>query len=147
MAGSKSDFLEAAILNHILGGSTGGEAYTAPANVFIALFTDSNTAAQRDAGTVTEVSTSGTGYGRVSVANTTAQWAHVTAAATNTKTNANAINFNAATTSWGTITAFGIYDATTAGNLLFWGDLSASKLVGAGDTVSFAAGAITVTED
>lgn len=147
MAGSKSDYLEAAVLNHLLGGNTGGETYTPPATVYVALFTDTNTAAQRDAGTVTEVSTSGTGYGRVSVANTTAQWAHVTASATNTKTNANAINFNAATSSWGTITAFGIYDAGTAGNLLFWGDLSASKAVGSGDTVSFAAGAITITED
>lgn len=46
------------------------------------------------------------------------------------------------------ITEVAIYDtlAKTTGNMLYYGPLSVPKTVGAGDTVSFAASALTVTE-
>jgi hypothetical protein len=44
-----------------------------------------------------------------------------------------------------TVTHIGIHDASSSGNLLFHGALAASKAVAAGDTVQFAAGAITIT--
>ena len=47
---------------------------------------------------------------------------------------------------WGTVTHFGIFDAATSGNLLYWGALSASKAVGNTDTLTFAIGSIVVTE-
>jgi hypothetical protein len=40
-----------------------------------------------------------------------------------------------------------LFDAATAGNLLFWGTLSTSKAVAIDDTPSFGAGALTITED
>lgn len=45
-----------------------------------------------------------------------------------------------------TVSAVGIFDAATAGNLLYWVAITA-KTFDAGDSASFAASAITVTED
>jgi hypothetical protein len=45
------------------------------------------------------------------------------------------------------VVALGIFDASTSGNLLAWADLTTSKLVGNGDTPSFAAGDLDVTLD
>lgn len=59
-----------------------------------------------------------------------------------------AITFPAPTASWGTITHMGIYDASTAGNLLYWAALATSKTVNNGDAApSFAISALTVAED
>lgn len=133
MAGSKSDYLENAILDLILGGT----ALSAPATVYVALFT----AAPSDSGGGTEVS--GGSYVRKSVTNNSTNWP---AASGGSKSNGTAITFATATASWGTVVAFGIFDASSGGNLLYWADLTASKTVGSGDTASFAVGALTVTE-
>lgn len=55
------------------------------------------------------------------------------------------ITFPEATGSWGTIAYFALYDASTSGNLLAFGALGTSKLIGSGDTPDFAAGAFTAT--
>lgn len=140
MAGSFSDYLELELLDHVLGGAD----YTRPATVYVALFTDSNTATQRDAGTVTEVA--GNNYARVSVTNNSTNFP-AASGTTATKSNGTAITFPQASGSWGTVTAFGIYDASSSGNLLMWGDLTTSKAIGSGDTPSFAASGITITLD
>jgi hypothetical protein len=70
--------------------------------------------------------------------------ANSTAGATS---NSNAITFPQASGTWGTVVALGIFDASTSGNLLAWADLTTSKLVGNGDTPSFAAGDLDVTLD
>ena len=44
-----------------------------------------------------------------------------------------------------TVTHIGIWDHESAGNLLFYTDVAASKTVASGDTISVAAGAVTVT--
>jgi len=44
-----------------------------------------------------------------------------------------------------TVTHIGIWDHASAGNLLFYTDVTASKTVASGDTISVAAGAVTVT--
>lgn len=54
------------------------------------------------------------------------------------------VTFATATGSWGTITHLGIEDASTAGNMLFFGPLTASKVVGSGDTFSLPANNLTV---
>lgn len=46
-----------------------------------------------------------------------------------------------------TITHFGIYDAATSGNMLYSGALSPNKTLSAGDVLSFAVGAITLSFD
>lgn len=134
MAGSKSDFLENELLDHVLGNA----AYTAPATVYIALYT----AAPTDAGGGTEVT--GGSYARVAVTNNATNWP---AASGGAKSNGTAVTFPTATANWGTVVAFGILDAASAGNLLYWADLTTSKAVNNGDTASFAVGDIDVTED
>ncbi len=105
----------------------------------VALFT----ATPSDTGGGTEVS--GNAYARVAVTNNATNWP---AASAGSKANGAAITFPQATPAgWGVVTQFGIFDASTAGNLLAWGDLTASKTVDALDTVSFAIGALTITLD
>src|SRR3989304_3200100 len=125
MAGSKADFLENELLDHVLGNA----AYSAPATVYIALYT----AAPTDAGGGTEVS--GGSYARAAVTNNATNFP---AASGGAKANGTEIAFATATADWGTVVAFGIFDALTVGNLLYWGDLTASKAVSSGDTAKFA---------
>lgn len=142
MSGSKSDYLEAVILNGFLGGT----AIVVPSSVYIAL----SLAAYADSATgtaMTEVSFSSTGYTRVAVGNNTTNWPAATGTNPTTKTSGAAFTFPTATGSWGTILAFYICDAASGGNVLYGADLSASKTVNTGDTATFAQGQITVTED
>ena len=130
----KSDFLELEILDHVLGNA----AYTAPATVYVALFT----AAPTDAGGGTEVT--GGSYARAAVTNNATNFP---AAAAGAKSNGTEIAFAAATASWGTVVAFGVFDALTVGNLLYWGLVTPNKAVGNGDTAKFAIGDLDFTED
>jgi len=123
-----SNYLENKILDHSLRGTN----YPTPGtSVYVALFTDATS--QNDANGGTEVSTSGTAYVRQQVS----AWAAPTSGSTS---NSNTINFPTATGQWGNIRYVGIMDAATGGNLLFWGQLTADKDVGVGDTFSIAAG-------
>jgi len=134
MAGSKSDYLENAILDHVLGGSD----YSRPGTVYVALYT----VAPTDAGGGTEVT--GGSYARVAVTNNAINFP---AASSGSKHNGTAVTFAQATANWGTVVAFAILDALTGGNFLYWGDLTASKSVENGDTAEFAVSGITITED
>lgn len=134
MAGSKSDYLENKILDLIWG----NQAFSPPSTIYVALFT----AAPNDAGGGTEVS--GGSYARAAVQNNATNFP---AASGGVKSNGTAINFPQATASWGTVVAVGFFDAATGGNLLAWADLTTSKAVGAGDTISFPIGGITITEE
>jgi hypothetical protein len=130
MAGSKSNFLENRILDCFLRNQAAGQAAT----VYVGLFT---AITDGEVPTVTEVS--GNGYARQSVA--------FDAASGGATQNTSAITFPTATPgSWGTIVGAGIYDAVSGGNLLYWFDLDASKVVNASDVFQFAAGAIDITE-
>ena len=55
------------------------------------------------------------------------------------------ITWPEATGSWGTLTYWGIYDASTSGNLLAFGALDSSQAVGSGDQIKFGIGDLTVT--
>ena len=134
MAGSKSDFLEDEILDHVLGNA----AYSAPSTVYIALYT----ADPSDSGGGTEVT--GGSYVRLSVTNDATSWP---AASGGAKSNGIALTFITATASWGTVTAFGIFDAVTTGNLLYCAELTTNKSIDDGDTGEFAVGDLDVTED
>ena len=131
-------------------GITGASAAagTGPTSLYVGLLT----AAPSDAGGGTEVS--GGSYARVTVASSLANWAGtqsagstVASSGTGGQTSNNAaIAFPAPTANWGLITHFGIYDASTAGNLLIWGALAVSKTVNNGDAApQFNAAALTVT--
>ena len=58
-----------------------------------------------------------------------------------------AIEFDAATGSWGTISHIGIFDAASSGNLIAHSSLSASKAIGTGDVFRIPAGDIDITLD
>lgn len=133
---SLSNYLEDAIINHILRGTP----YTAPANVYVALFT----AAPSDTGGGTECT--GGSYARAAVATGIGTW-NATGGTDGTTENTEAISFATPTASWGTVTSFGVFDAVTGGNLLFYATLTVAKTINSGDTVSFAAGALSLQID
>lgn len=135
MAG-KSDWLENKVLDHLLGGPD----LVRPGTIYVALFTVAPTA---DAGTGgTEVT--GGAYARVGVTNNTTNFP---AATGGVKSNGAVITFPTATAPWGTIVAFGIYDALTAGNLLFWNVVTANKVISTNDIAQFPIGSLVFTED
>jgi len=110
-------------------------AYTAP-NAYMALFTDDPT----DAGTGTEVT--GNGYARVQIDTKMAA-----ASSGQIVSNADITFPTASGGAFGTITHIGIYDASTAGNLLAHGALSASRVISDGDTFQINSGSLTITID
>jgi hypothetical protein len=122
-----SNYLENALINATLRNTS----YTSPSVVYVGLFTSDPT----DAGSGTEVS--GGSYARKS--------ATFGAPSDGVSTISSAIEFDQATGSWGTVTHFGIYDASTSGNLLYHGALTASKAIDTGDVFKFATSALTVT--
>lgn len=129
MAGSFSDYAENKIVDHL----TGKTSFTKP-TTYVALFT----VAPTDAGGGTEVS--GNNYARVATTGT--DW---DAASGGSASNAAIITFPTPSGAWGTVVAFGVFDASTSGNLLWWGDLGTSKAPGSGDPVTFPIGTLTLT--
>jgi len=124
-----SDHAEALLLDWLM---TNGSA-TRPTAWYVALYT----AAPSDSGGGTEVS--GNGYAREAV---------TFAAATSpggTTSNTGAVSFTASGGDWGSITHIGIHDASTGGNLLWHGAMTASKTVADGDTLEFSIGNIDLT--
>lgn len=128
-----SQYAEQAILNLLLGGA----AYSAPSTVYVALSTGLATAAV--------VEPSGGAYARVAVTNNSTNFPAATGGSPASKANGTAITFPTATGSWGTVQSVAIYDAATAGNLLFQGNLATSQLVNSGGTLSFATSALSAT--
>jgi hypothetical protein len=139
-----TDFLENELVDHLFR----ARSFTAPTDHFIALYT----AAPGETGGGTEVS--GGSYARVQVAAGFAEWlgtsgetTDVDSAGTGGATsNRNAITFPAPTADWGSVTHFASLDASTAGNMFFYGALTAAKTVNASDPApSFPIGDLDVT--
>ena len=122
-----SDYLEKKILDYVLRDT----ADWAPAAVYLAL----HTADPVDAGSGAEVS--GGSYARQACA---FDAAHATGGNT---ANTDAESFTVMPAC--TVTHVGVWDAASSGNLLFHTAVDTSKAVLAGDTISVAAGAITIT--
>lgn len=87
---------------------------------------------------VSEPSTSGTGYRRVSLAS-------LSAPTNGTITNSAPVSFNESTSNWGTMTHYVVYDAVTGGNLLFYGTLSIPRTVEQDTVITVKAGELTIT--
>ena len=125
---SFSNYLETELLDHVFAGN----AYSAPANVYVGLFTSN----PDEDGSGTEVS--GGSYARQAGSFTVSG---------NTATTDAAIEFPTSTATWGTITHIGIYDASSAGNLLAYAALSSSKTIASGDVFRIPTGDIDITLD
>lgn len=122
---SASTWFKDAILNHFFRGSS----TASPATLYFAL----HTADPGPAGTGAEVS--GGAYARIAISCNTTNW---TAPADNgaLRRIQNAVQqaFAAAPTAgWGTVTHWGLWTASTAGNLVVYGQLDASRQILAGD--------------
>lgn len=111
------------ILQHVVGYS----AIFAEPTAYVALFT---TAPTDDTG-ASAVEVSGGSYARVATTQgTSGTWAAASTTTdpttiSNSGTANAAITFPTATANWGTLVAFGLYDAATGGNLLCWDWLGA----------------------
>jgi len=124
-----SDYAEKLLLDFLM---TTGTA-TRPTNWYVALYTG----APSDSGGGTEVSAGG--YARQSVSFDAAS------SPGGTTSNSGEVSFTASGGDYGTVTHMGIFDASTSGNLLWHGALTASKTVADGDTLTFAVGNIDLT--
>jgi len=136
---SKSNYLENKLLDHALGTT----AFTQPTNQYLALHTANPT---DDATATTELSNEAaanrTGYARAAIdfnaaSNGTAQGPDAVIEFTNSH----------ASSAWTQVTHFGIWDALSGNNLLYYGLLTNPKTIQAGDTLRFTVNSISITED
>jgi len=129
-----SDVLENAVLDLILRSTPLSTAGISTGTVYAALFvTPTN-----DTGGGVEAA--GGSYSRVLVGGFSVP---VSGSSSNTST----ATFPSASAAWGTVTHFGLFDAVTAGNLLFHGPLTTPKVINAGDSFVFPVGNITISID
>lgn len=106
--------------------------FTPPATVYIALYT----VAPGVGGGGTEVS--GGAYAR--------QTATFSAPVNGSSSNTAAVIFPVATATWGTVVSFAILDASSGGNMLYFGSMSTPRLVLASDQVNFPIGMLIAQE-
>jgi hypothetical protein len=138
-----SDFLENKIIDQLFR----GQAAPTTTTLHVGLLTT----APSDSGGGTEAS--GGSYARVAVTSSLTNWAGTQSAGSTTASsgtggqtsNNAAITFPTPTAGWGTVTHFGIYDAASGGNLLFWGALTIAKTINQADTVTFPAASLSIT--
>ena len=126
---SASNYLELKILDHSLGTTE----FTKPSNVYLGLSTESIA----DDGSGTELS--GSSYARQAITFASASSGSVSSNAT--------VTFPTATGSWGTVSHWGIWDASSSGNLLYHGSFAASKSIASGDVLKVSSGDITISVD
>lgn len=131
---AKSDYFESAILNWFRGTTFP----TAPANVYLALFTD----ATNDTSGGTEVA--GNNYSRTAIPVATGSW--TAPGAGGSISNAIAIISATASGSWGTVTHCAIYDAVSGGNRLYHGALTGSVAITTGQAFYAPIGSLVLTE-
>lgn len=127
---SATDYLENKILDHTLGTTT----YTFVAQLYIGLFTTSGT----------PPSDTGPGTSEVSAGNYARKTIDFNAASAGSATNSTAPTWTA-NALYGEIGYIGLFDASTAGNLLWWAPLNANRTVDNGDTLTIDAGNLTVS--
>ncbi len=121
-----TDFFETALERHIFNDSVLG----LPASFHYGLVT---AVTDSEAGTVTEAS--GGSYARVAVSRNATQFPNARPIV-----NANDILFPEATADWGVCIGYGIWDAATNGNLLFYRAFTATRNVTTGVVLRIPAG-------
>jgi hypothetical protein len=131
-----SNYLENKVLDHVLKYSTAP--YTGVATLYLGLFknTSGNAAANLEAGTLSD-EISGGSYTRKTVT-----FASASSGASATDAT---VTFDTASANWGTITHVAVLDASTSGNVLFWGAVTTSKTIETGDTFQVSSGNLTIS--
>lgn len=132
--GSKADFLENKVLDHVLRNVT----YTQPATVYSALYT----VIPSDSTAGTEVTNASSGYTRVATTFSTAGLA-----AAGSVTNSGAVTFATAAAAY-TIVGWAVLDTSTvaAGNILYWATVT-TLAIAINDQATIPVGGIVITED
>lgn len=124
-----SNYLETAIFNHVFRNT----AYTPASAHYLALFTSTATAADLEAGTITN-EVSGGSYARQAV---------TFGAPTNgAGSNSGTITFPTASAGWGTIRYVAVMDASSSGNVLWYAQLTSDVTIGSGNTFQFNTGSV-----
>jgi hypothetical protein len=132
-----SNYLENKLLDHTL--RYGTAPYTGVSTLYLALFnnTSGNAATNLEAGTLTdEVTTSSSAYTRKAVT--------FAAASSGSSASSATVTFDTATASWGSITHIAVMDASTSGNVLFYGAVTTAKTIDTGDTFQVSSGNLTI---
>ncbi len=146
-----SNHIENELLDHVLG--EGSRNYT-PTTLFIALFADtgSGVAAALESGTNSTSGTGNWGYYEINNGSYARVAVNFNAASSGSANNDGAVafaqasaNYNTAGGAGNTVTHVAIMDASTAGNVVFYGALSVSKTVTTGDTFQINDEALTVS--
>lgn len=152
MSDAASNYLENKLLDHVLRYSTAP--YTGVGTVYCALFSGTAATVKTALESGTN-STSGAGnwgfyeinngnYSRQSITfGNAAASGSISSTATVTFPVATA-DYNNTATSGSTVTCLAIMDASTAGNVLFYGELTVSKQVSSGDQFTISSGNLTV---
>lgn len=122
-----SDYLELKFLDHF----TGTASTSAPSAVYLGLAT----ASFNDDASGTELT--GNNYSRKAIT--------FASASSGSIANNNSVEFDSATGSWGSVTHFAIFDATSSGNMLFHGAFTSGKTIATGDILKVASGQLTIT--
>lgn len=128
-----STYLANKLANHTYRATT----FTSPAAVYAALFTSTASLAELKAGTLTNEVTGGS-YARVAV---------TFGAPTDGDGSASTVTFTTASAGWGTIRYVAILDASTAGNVLSYAQLSSDVTINNGNTFQFNSTALAYTVD
>lgn len=135
MAGTKSDYWADAVLYYTLRGTA---IPVLPGSLYLALFT----AGPNSAGVGTEVS--GGSYARVAL--TRAGGTFDAPSPVGVTANTAVISFPTPTVDWGTVVGWALYDASTGGNMIYFGDLSAGGSCPVGIAVTVPIGDLDITE-
>jgi hypothetical protein len=122
-----------------------------------AVFTEQTSVLEAAGATLVEVS--GGSYARVAITSGLTEWAGTQGSGTTaassgasaTTSNNSDITFPTATADWAAspveVWGIGIWDASTAGNLYFFGGLSSSSLIASGNITKILAGSLTLAVD
>lgn len=124
-----SDYLENKLLDHALGTSS----FTMPVTVYVACFEDD----PQDDASGTEITN--LGYTREAIT--------FDAAVGGSASNDAIITFGPAGENWSLVTHIALFDASTSGNMLFYGPLSIAQQVNTGGSLAFQIGELTCTLD
>jgi len=120
------------LAEHLLDHSLHKTSFTQPAACYMGLCTNATAGDTGNGGTFTELTLATNGYARQSIT-----W---NAAGSSGSTNSGTVTFGPCSTgNWGAVYGWSIFDASTAGNQLYFGQLSSSATINVGDSLTMAA--------